>query len=720
MAAAGGAFALPAVLVAETQLLAPLTQAQVDAGREAYNANCAACHKADLAGLGDSLPLTGKPFLAAWASRSTTELHNYIKATMPLGAGGSLGADTYLDITAYILSVSGARAGPMRLTETTDVNIGAIVSEAGAPSLPQSAPPPKAPAAAKPSQAPAGAATPMLHDPTVFAMPQGPVAGSGLTAPGTVAGYRNVTDADLRDPLPSDWLMYRRNYQGWSYSPLSQINRKNVGGLQLVWSWALSDGGTQQGTPLVRGGVMFLHSPGNVVQALNAATGELIWENRIGPTPTQAFGSGADGTRSMGLFEDKLYLATHDAKLIALDARTGAIVWRVDIGDTGTSFEETGGLIIVNGKVIVGLTGCSARPVKEQCFISAFDARSGKRAWRFHTVAKAGEPGGDSWGGVPDAQRAGGDTWIAGTYDPETNLTFWGTAQAKPWRRDMRGTGDGATLYTNSTLALDPESGKLKWYYSHAPGETLDLDEVFERVIIDDKGRKVVMTIGKPGILWKLDRVTGQFIAARKTVLNNVVDLDPATGKTRLRPDIEKQTIDQWLASCPGPQGARNWPATSYHQPSAMLVVPHGQSCVMMYSNGMQQHFFMPGTERNLGRLSAYDVHTLKTAWSFQQRSPFLTAALTTGGDLLFIGDYDRRFRAIDVRTGSILWQTRLGTTVQGHPVAFGVDGRQYIAVTTGLGGGSPQQKPMVMLDEVHRPLSGNQVYVFALPMQEK
>lgn len=679
------------------------TQAQADSGRQAYLANCAACHKADLSGLGDSLPLAGRSFMAAWRDRSINELYQYIRATMPLGRAGSLSDDTYLDITSSILAVNGARPGTTKFTSATDANIGELTESA-----PGQAGAATAQAGQTPPSATAGApgATPRAQSP-----------GSSLTVRGTIPDYAPVTDQALRNPPASDWLMYRRNYQGWSYSPLNQINRGNVGKLQLVWSWAMNDGGTQETTPLVRNGIMFLHSPGNVIQALNAKTGELIWENRIGPPPAQAFGSGADPTRSMGLYGDKLYFATHEAKLIALDAQSGAIAWQTDIGDPAKNFgEETGGLIIVNGKVLVGLTGCGKRPVQEHCYISAYDAETGKRVWKFYTVAREGEPGGDSWGGLPNEQRAGTDTWIAGTYDPELNLTYWGTSQAKPWRRDMRGSGDGATLYANSTLALDPDTGSLKWHFNHAPGESLDLDEVFERLLINEGSKKVLVTIGKPGFLWKLDRTNGRFIAVQPTVLNNTATPNPKTGDVVYRRDIIDQKIDQWIASCPGPQGARNWPATSYHPPSSLIVIPLGQSCALMYGNGRQKLYFMPGTDGNLGRLSAYDSRTLKLAWSFQQRSPFLTAALTTAGDLAFIGDYDRRFQAVDIRTGKTLWQTRLGTTVQGHPISFSVDGRQYVAVTTGLGGGSPQQKPMAMLDEVHRPLSGHQIYVFALP----
>jgi alcohol dehydrogenase (cytochrome c) len=337
--------------------------------------------------------------------------------------------------------------------------------------------------------------------------------------------------------------------------------------------------------------------------------------------------------------------------------------------------------------------------------------------WKFTTVALKGQPGGDSWGTMPDNMRQGADTWIAGTFDPDSNTTYWGTAQAKPWRRDLRGSGRGATDYANSTLALDPDTGKMKWWFNHAPGESLDLDEVFERVVIDHGDQKTVMTIGKAGILWKLDRITGKFIAAKETVFQNVfTSINPKTGAPTYREDVVNAQVHDWLSSCPGPEGGHNWQATSYNQPNDTLIIPLSQSCVFMLGNGSQTYFEMPGSNGNMGRLSAYRTNDMKPLWSFQQRAPFLTSVLSTVGNVAFVGDFDRVFRAVDVRTGKTLWTSRLGTTVKGFPVTFSVDGKQYIAVTTGLGGGSPEAKPSTMLTEVNRPLYGSAVYVFALP----
>jgi alcohol dehydrogenase (cytochrome c) len=530
---------------------------------------------------------------------------------------------------------------------------------------------------------------------------------------GDIKDYVPVTDAMLTNPPDHDWLIGRGNYASWSYSPLKDVNVDNVHDLQLQWVWAMNEGGANETSPIVHNGIMFLGNTYNTMQALDAKTGELLWENRVGPAPSRP---NYGGMRSIAVWGDKVYFAGNDAVLHALDARTGKLVWSTPLSDV-PGHNNTSGVLAVHGKIITGMTGCGRVPAKDHCYISAYDAQTGKRVWKFVTVALTGEPNGDTWGGLPDDKRAGAETWIQGSYDPVLNLTYWGTAQAKPWRRDLRGSGAGATDYANSTLALDADTGKLKWFYNHAPGESLDLDEVFERILIDHGDSKTLMTTGKAGILWKLDRVTGKFIDSRETVYQNVMaSQDPVTGEPLYRKSIRDQKVDQWLSSCPGPEGGKDWPAASYHPPTDTIIIPLSQSCVLMLGNGSQTYFEMPGTERNMGRLSAYRTADMKPLWSFQQRSPFLTGVLSTAGDVAFVGDYDRRFRAVDVRTGKTLWTVRLGTTVQGYPISFSIDGRQYIAVTTGLGGGSPEDKPMTMQQNVHRPNNGQALYVFALP----
>ena len=380
---------------------------------------------------------------------------------------------------------------------------------------------------------------------------------------GELERFTPVTDAMLRTPPAGDWLMARRNYQAWSHSPLTEITPANVGSLRLAWAWNMNEGGSNQPMPLVHDGILYLTNTMNEVQALDGATGELIWANQVGPNRP---GTASGGMRNLAIDDDKIFLATSDAKLVALDARTGAVVWTTVIADAAKGFTNSSGPIVVKGKVIQGLGGCE-RYREERCFISAYDAKTGALAWKFHTVAHAGEPGGDTWNNLPDMMRQGGETWIAGSYDPDVDLTFWGIAQAKPWMPVSRGTrAFDAAQHTASTVGLNPDTGALVWRFQHVPGESLDLDEVYEKVAVDVGGQKALFTIGKSGILWKIDRRSGELLDFTETVFQNVyVDIDRKTGRPSYRGDILEQKVDQWIAACPSTEGGHNWQAMTYH-----------------------------------------------------------------------------------------------------------------------------------------------------------
>ena len=559
-----------------------------------------------------------------------------------------------------------------------------------------------------------------------------PVLAGGLLLFAQVKEFRPVTETMLRNPAPGDWLNWRRTDNAWGYSPLDQINRQNVTQLQLAWSWAMDDTGANEATPLVYDGIMYLPNPRGVIQALDAATGDLIWQYR--PAASKA-AEGSDASRgiqrNIAIFGDKIFATTGDAHIIAVDARTGKLAWDTKVANSELGYGYTSGPIVVRGKVIAGMSGCT-RYKEDVCFISAHDAATGKEVWRTSTIARPGEPGGDTWGDLPLTFRAGGDAWIPGSYDPETNLVYWATAQAKPWARVARGT-DGDALYTNSTLALDPDTGKMKWYYQHLPGETQDLDEVFESILVDAGGRKSLFKMGKLGILWQLDRTNGQFIHATDLGYQTIVQVNAQTGKVTYLPGKIPQ-LGVELEMCPSTAGFKSWRAMSYNPQTRAFYIPMNLNCekgtfgpvekvVGKGGTGPVQRadYKHPESGGNLGEFLAMDSQTGKVLWRQRTPSPSNTAALSTAGGVVFGGDWDRHMYAYDATAGKILWQTRLPTSAQGFPITYLAKGKQYVAMPTGLGGGSWSTLiPLELAPEIKRPNSGNGIFVFALGNSEQ
>ena len=546
-----------------------------------------------------------------------------------------------------------------------------------------------------------------------------------------------VTDAMLRDPPPADWLMWRRTYNGWGYSPLDQITKDNVKNLQPAWTWSLSTGSTET-TPIVHDGVLYIWNYADKVQALNGATGELIWEyKRDLPAKLVTEAGNNLAKRNMAIYDDKLLVATSDAHVVALDAKSGKVVWDHATADWTKGWRYTGGPFVVNGKLIQGMTGCgNAEP--GGCFITGHDVKTGEELWRVNTIAHPGDPNYDTWNGLPMESRFGASAWISGSYDPDQNLVFYGTGQPYPWIAEMRGTlpaRPGAkhnAMYSDFTLAINPDTGQLKWYHQHLEDDTWDLDYVYERLLVDlpvnGETRKAVVTSGKLGILEALDRTNGEWLWHKETVPQNVVaSIDPKTGEKTINPAAIPH-IGVTTVNCPADPGGRGWPATAYSPKTGTLYMPLNEYCSnttptpldpgQAYTGGgraIYARVTVPNSDGNIGRVDAIKLSDRSTLWSYRQRAPETAAVLPTGGGLVFSGSWDRWFRAFDDATGKVLWQTRLNNVINAFPISYSVNGKQYVAIA--VGSGSSQSKALATLTpEIQNPDGGSVLWVFALP----
>ena len=553
-----------------------------------------------------------------------------------------------------------------------------------------------------------------------------------------LAGLTAVTDAMLNKPEQSDWLVWRRTYDASGYSPLHQINRSNVGRLRTAWSWGLPQSGNEI-TPLVHDGVMFVYS-GAAVQALDAATGNLLWQY-LRSLPDEFDSGHRAHTKSLAIYGDRLFAPTADGHIVALDTHTGQLVWDQEVvAKTGRpaaiGWQLSGGPIVARGKVIMGVSlGVSEGG---GCYIIGLDADSGKESWRFHTIARPGEPGGDSWNGAPVEERFGAGVWTAGSYDPELDLVYFGvgntydTATLLEPRAGASGLTSNDGLYTDSTVALRPQTGQLAWYYQHQKRDVWDLDWVFEQSVVTMQvhghTRKLVVTGGKTALFDAVDAATGQYVFSADLGFQNLVSaIDPTTGEKTVNPAVQPDA-GQPKFICPNSFGARNWPATALNPETQVLYVAILENCAdFIYSprsgdqtaKGGLDVRFVPrvpvGHDGNFGRVAALDLRKRQVLWTHRQRNPLASSALATGGGLLFEGDVDRYFYAFDQSTGKILWQTRLNAAPESSPVTYSVDGKQYIAVVTGSG--SPfGAASRAFVPETSAPAAGVAVVVFELP----
>ena len=553
------------------------------------------------------------------------------------------------------------------------------------------------------------------------------------------AGFVPVTDAMLRDPAPADWPMWRRTFDGWGYSPLDRIDRENVGELRLVWTRALGPG-SQQATPLAWRGVLYVPNPRDVIQAVDAATGDLLWEHRRDLPADTATRGLATTNRNLAIYGDRIIDTSADGYVFALDAATGRLAWETRILDYETHPAlQSSGPIVAGGKVISGRS-CSSRGGPDACVVVAHDAVTGEERWRRRTIPAPGEPGDETWGAVPFEERKHVGAWMVPSYDPELNLVYVGTSVTAPAPKFLLGGVDLAHLYHNSTLALDADTGAIVWYYQHL-NDHWDLDHPFERLLVDtavapdpdavdwinprlEPGavRKVVTGIpGKTGVVYTLDRETGEFLWARPTITQNVISaIDGATGAVTENREVVFSAMGQEVLACPTLIGGKDWEAGAYSPLTNAMYMPLRNSCARMlattegshpsYALGVRSQL-APGADL-LGSVHAISAETGRTLWIHEQRAATMSLA-ATGGGLVFGGDVNGRFRAFDHETGAVLWEINLGSPVTGFPITYAVAGRQYVAVSTGS---AATASGFIRLTPELRPSAGNNLFVFALP----
>jgi alcohol dehydrogenase (cytochrome c) len=668
------------------------TTAKVVAPSPSYAQHCATCHGAKLTDGQFAPALKGPAFLAKWGGATAEELDQYIRRSMPPANAGRLDPATYSAILTDILDSNGGQdAGRAR---SADADLSTIT-------LPM---PPSGVVAS-----PVGGLS-TRHPIPAWPVPRDPF-----------ANYAPVTEAELANPAPEDWPAWRRSHLGQGYSPLNQITTANVGQLRLAWSQALPPGEATT-EPLVHRGVLYMFGYGDQIFAFDAATGRQLWRYQR----TLPAGVNASGKKTIALYGDKLYAATSDLHMIALDARTGRPVW--DRAVTNKSgLRSVGGPLVAKGVVMLGLTG----QAPGGALIAALDAETGEKLWSFNTVAQPGTPGGDTWNGLTAEERSGGSVWTSGSFDPVTGLALWGTAQTYDTgpMRDRKPGMNNDGLYTNTTLAFEPRSGKLVWHYQHMKNDQFDLDWVFDRVIgtidVGGKPRRVVMTSGKEGLFDAIDAATGKYLRTVDMGIQNfVTKIDPKTGEKFVDPDlIPDRSRVRYL--CPHGGGGRNWSPTAFEQSSATIFVNARDVCTDIIpvegrgflSTGVNMEYAPPpNSDGKYGMIRALDMATGTIRWTAKQRTPYSMGMLATAGGLLFSGSVDRQITAYDQNSGKTLWSQQLSGIPNASAITYAVNGKQYVAMITGYG--NPLSLGIgVLTPELQMPpVTSSGVYVFALP----
>jgi alcohol dehydrogenase (cytochrome c) len=689
---------LAAVLLAAGAVPAPLwAQEPGTPGGAAYLHHCASCHGADLTGGSGPTAgpaLKGKAFAGKWRKKSA-ELLAFVNEKMPANQPGSLEPATASAAANYVLAANRLPPAPVQAAGQSALGMLQSIALPG-DSEDQDA----------------------VYNTTVSAQH------------GLLDGLSAVDDAKLAAQPAQDWLAWRGASNTQGYSKLDQIDRSNVGKLALDWSLSF-DNGTNGIAPVVHDGVMFLLS-GGTVRALDARNGDQLWKFTW---PVAAGVFIGDQPRGITLYGNALYVPTVDGHVLALDAKSGKLLWQQAVAPPAQKYWLTAAPLAVRGKIIQGVAGCSSNGTGGGCFIVAYDALTGKEAWRFNTIPKPGETGGDSWNGAPWEQRYGASVWNTGSYDPDLNLVFFGVGQTykiSTLLDPQKGKGNSpAALFTDTTLALDPDSGKLVWYYQHAAEDVWDLDWSFERTLVTINGQKVIITGGKVAVFDALDAKTGKYLWSYDFGLQNLIArIDPQTGQKTYDPALMPQ-LDKHQFICPSFIGNRNWQTSAFDQASNLLYVPMTPTCMDFWRSGHTHDdtFVHPGdlgemtmklrrhkdSDGNFGWLAALDVAHQKVVWTDKWRASQSSAALATGGGLVFNGTRDRVLRALDSSTGKLLWKVGLPALPNSFPITYMVGGRQYVALIAG--GGTGYDGYVQALTPERTVANGNKtVMVFALP----
>jgi len=498
--------------------------------------------------------------------------------------------------------------------------------------------------------------------------------------------YKRIVNATTE---PGNWLTYSGNYQAHRFSTLKQITPANASKLKLAWVYQINGRGRFETSPLVVDGVMYVTEPPSKVTALDVRTGRPLWSwQRPMPLLLKTIGFGPTN-RGIAILDDTVYVGTLDGHLFALDAKSGAVRWDTPVADNNTGHAITAAPLAIDGKVIVGISGGEAGI---RGFLDAYDAKTGKLAWRLWTVPAPGEPGSETWSG--DAWKTGGaPTWVTGSYDPELNLIYWGTGNPGPdWNGDPR---PGDNLYSCSLLAIDATTGKLKWYFQFTPHDTHDWDATEIPVLLDanvgGRARKLVAMANRNAFFYLLDRETGEFLLgapyAKQTWANGL----DGKGRPIVLPNTEP-TVEGNLIY-PSLQGATNWFSPSYDPQSKLFYVAVREMGAYYYKGEALYKpgtFFAGGGERALegdkawGAIRALEVETGKLKWEFRLQSPPWSGVLATAGGVVFGGSNEGNFYALEAMTGKPLWDFQTGGQMASNPISFLTDGKQHIAMASG------------------------------------